>query len=184
MRPRYIAYIILAFIAIIALSSCKAYKERICRECTTVNKDSVSTVERTIILYDTVKIAYPVQGPIQYLENPCKNLCDSLGRLKPFEIKKKTNGITGTIKSVGNSIVFDCKEDSLKYIIEKQLTTIKSFEDKQSTKTVQEDCKKEHTTKFTGFTFWWFWITLGIIVLWAIIKFFKGYLKAYLPFLK
>lgn len=120
-------------------------------------EDSVSHTDNTIISFDTIKIPYPVQGPIQYLENPCHVYCDSLGNLRPFLFEKKTNGITGTIKSVGNSIAFDCKEDSMKYIIEKQMQTIN---DLKKTKTViKEPCNKEHISG----THWMF-IRLGQIL--------------------
>lgn len=134
-------------------------------------KDSTSHTENTIVLFDTVKIPYPVQGPVQYLENPCANLCDSLGKLKQFEVKKKTNGITGTIKSVGNSIVFDCKTDSLLYIIEIQKRTIDTYEKNKIV--IQAPCNKEHRNRSDGFTFWWFWISVGFLVLFIIIQYIK-----------
>lgn len=134
--------------------------------------DSTSIKDVTKTTVDTLKIYFPVQGPIQYLENPCANLCDSFGKLKPFEIKKKTNGITGTIKSIGNSIVFDCKTDSLLYIIETQKRTIDTY--KKNKIVIQAPCKLEHKNKFNGFTFWWFWITVGLLILIIIIRFVKN----------
>lgn len=120
-------------------------------------EDSTSHSDKTTIEFDTVKIPYPVQGPIQYLENPCKLLCDSLGNLKPVKIKQKRNGITGTINSVGNSLVFDCKEDSLMYIIETQKRIIDTFE--KSKVVIQEPCKKDHTTGTQ-----WMFIRLGQVL--------------------
>jgi hypothetical protein len=129
-------------------------------------EDSTSTTDRITILFDTVRIPYPVEGPVQYLENPCKELCDSLGRLKAFSITKKTNGITGTVKSVGNSIAFECKTDSLLYIIETQKRIINTFE---SNKTViQAPCNLEHVsgTKWAFIRIaQWFLIFLGVQIL-------------------
>lgn len=144
-------------------------------------EDSTSRSDKTTITHDTVEIPYPVAGPVQYLENPCKDLCDSLGNLKPFFVTKKTNGITGTIRSVGNSIAFDCKTDSLKYIIETQKRVIDTFE--KSKTVIQEPCKREHITKWEGFTFWWFWITAGLFALILIGKVLKAYFKIQVPFL-
>lgn len=117
-------------------------------------EDSTSHSDKTTILFDTVEIPYPVAGPVQYLENPCKYLCDSLGNLKPFYETKKTNGITGTIRSVGNSIAFDCKTDSLKYIIETQKRVIDTFSSEKTV--IKEPCDKEHVTGTQ-----WMWIRLG-----------------------
>lgn len=171
---RNLLYILLLF----TLVSCKAYKERICSECPVVTKDVIIKKDTTIFKTDTIKIPFAVQGPIQYLENPCKALCDSLGRLKPFEIKKKTNGITGTIKSVGNSIAFDCKTDSLIEIIKTRDRTISILENKQDTKVIQEQCKREHLTKMDSY-----WIItgrwlFGLLILIILIKLFKTYLQS------
>ena len=143
-------------------------------------EDSTSHSDKITITHDTVEIAYPVAGPVQYLENPCKDLCDSLGNLKPFFITKKTNGITGTIRSVGNSMAFDCKTDSLRYIIEKQKQVIDNFE--KSKIVIQEPCKKEHRTKWDGFTYWWFWITVGLLALVIFRLVLAGKIK--IPFIK
>lgn len=120
-------------------------------------EDSTSHSDNTTILYDTLKVPYPVQGPIQYLENPCNIYCDSIGNLRPFLITKKTNGITGTIRSVGNSIAFDCKEDSLTYIIEKQKRTIETFE--KSNAVIEKTCNLDHVSGTQ-----WMWIRLGQIM--------------------
>lgn len=133
-------------------------RERICNEC--VRKDSVS-VKETIKLKDTT-IYIIIKGPIQYLENPCKLLCDSLGNLKPFEIKKKENGIIGTIKSVGNSIAFDCEADSLKAVIKGlRETTRSTFELKNSIK--YELCKLNHRNDFDGLCRWFFYIIAPLL---------------------
>lgn len=174
---KQLKYALIAFVIFI-ITNCGVlknhYLQKYCKE-----SDSIATSDKTTIEFDTLKVYYPVQGPIQYLENPCKNLCDSLGNLKPIHITKKTNGITGTIKTVGNSLVFDCKEDSLKYIIETQKRVIETFE--KDTKVVQEDCKREHLTKLDSF-----WIItgqwlLGILIAYILLKICKTYVSA-IPF--
>lgn len=172
---------ITVILAIILLNSCGVlknhYLQKYCKE-----SDSVSVSDKTTIEFDTLKIYYPVQGPIQYLENPCKTLCDSLGNLKPIHITKKSNGITGTIKTVGNSLVFDCKEDSLKYIIETQKRVIDTFE--KDTKIVLKDCERSHLKGWHYFLMW----SGGIALIWLFIRYIGRalwqYLKLYIPFIK
>lgn len=163
--------LILALICL-SLFSCitEKKKQRICREC--AGKDSVSVVYKETIVKKDTTIFVTIAGPTQWLENPCKNLCDSLGNLKPFEVKKKKNGLVSIIKSEGNSIVTECDADSLKYVItllEKRLE-LSTFEKN----VVQEDCKKEHKTKWDGFTFWWFWITIALLSIYILYKKFKS----------
>lgn len=145
------------------LSSCITEKKRqqICQKCPVKIEKEVrdSIIEK---LRDTT-IYITTQGPTQYLENPCKHLCDSLGNLKPVKIETKKNGIKSTIKSVGNSLVVECETDSLKAVINGLKETVRITKEKE-TKEVPV-CHLEHKTKFDGFTFWWFWITVFIIVL-------------------
>lgn len=162
----------------LSLFSCISEKKRlkICRTCAV--KDSISYVEKEKIVLKDTTIFTTIAGPTQWLENPCKNLCDSLGNLIPFKKEKKSNGLKSTIKSVGNSIEVDCDADSLKNVIgyyEKQLEKVKT----QQT-TVVSRCELEHRNKFDGFTFWWFWITAIIIVIYLLFKL----LKTKLPFIK
>lgn len=179
-------YIVLALICL-ALSSCvltKKQKDRfLAKYCE--RKDSISYVKKDSIVFRDSLITIPtiVNTPI-YLENPCKLLCDSLGNLKSFTRTETSGGLKSTVKTVGNTIVFDCGTDSLKariHWLEKHLV-ISEFSHTENT--VKKECEQEHRTKFDGFTWWWFWITAGLLTLWLIIKIFKGYIKAYLPFLK
>lgn len=142
------------------------YLQKYCKE-----SDSIATRDVTTIEYDTIKIPYSVQGETIYLQSPC----DSLGKLKPVNITKTKNGITSSVKSIGNTLVFDCKEDSLMYIIETQKRVIETFE--KDTKIVQEDCKREHLNKTDSF-----WIItgrwlLGLLIAYILLKVFKTYLS-------
>lgn len=172
--------IILILVAL-SLTSCVLTKKQqtrfLAKHC--VGSDSTS-VSHDVIFKDTT-IFITKTGPIQYLENPCKKLCDSLGNLKPFQIKEKKNGLIGTIKSVGNSIVFDCEADSLKAVIKVMQHEKSTY--KKEVKIVKEYCEKEHRNKFDGFTYWWFFISAGILLIVILFKIFKGYIKTAFPFL-
>ena len=137
-------------------------------------EDSTVRTDNTIVLFDTVQIPYIVQGETIYLESPC----DSLGRLKPVSIIKKRNGITGAVRSIGGVLAFDCKTDSLKYIIETQKRVISTFE---SNKTViQAPCELEHITGTQ-----WMWIRLGqILSSFLVLQVLIRVASIYVPFLK
>lgn len=159
-------------ITLLLLSSCVSEKKRaqICNSCPV--KDSI-VFKETIKLKDTI-IYIDQPGPIQYLENPCKLLCDSLGNLKHFEVKKKEHGITGTIKSVGNSIAFDCAADSLQAVI-KGLQEKETFKSENNTVVRYEECKRDHTNGFNGFCKWYFFITAAFLLIRYGIKAIKMY---------
>lgn len=148
-------------------------------------KDSIVYVKRdSIVVKDTtVYIPTIVNTPI-YLENPCKELCDSMGNLKSFSKTETKNGLKSTVKSVGNVLVVECETDSLKARIQYLEHHIIDVERSHTENTVEKPCELEHTSKFDGFTWWWFWITVSILALWILTKVAKTYLKAYLPFLK
>ena len=71
--------------------------------------------------------------------------------------------IKSTIKSQGNSLIFECETDSLKAVISGLKETIRITKEKE----VKEVpvCHLDHKTKFDGFTFWWFWITACAIAI-------------------
>jgi hypothetical protein len=156
-------------IIVFIFSSCVTEKQRakICNSC------AVKEFKKDSIIEKIVTIPIPIKGepgPIQYLENPCKNLCDSLGRLKPFILNKSKNGVNQNIKTIGNSIVIASdKKDTTLNIPVKQKETFHN-ESKSEVKYVK--CDLEHRTKFDGFTFWWFWIT-------ALLLFFLGVKKRF-----
>jgi hypothetical protein len=165
--------------ALVMLSGCvltKKQRERyLTRNCSV--KDSVVLVDKIVLKDTTVFIT--TQGPIQYLENPCKALCDSLGNLKPFEITKKENGIVGTIKSVGNSIAFNCKADSLEAIIRGLQEHTRTLTQKSSIVKWVE-CDKDHVTGTQ-----WYWIRTGQWLLgFLALQILIGIGSIYLPFLK
>lgn len=173
--------VVILVLLTVAVSSCvltqKQQKRFLSKHC--VGKDSIVVKDTTI--YKDTTLYITVAGPVQYLENPCKLLCDSLGNLKKFEVKEKKNGIVSTIKSVGNSIVFDCEADSLKAIIKTPEHRRSTYN--KSVKIVPQYCEREHRTKFDGFTYWYFLITAGLIVLYIALKCVKTYIEAWMPWL-
>jgi len=141
-------------------------------------KDSISYVRKDSIVYKDSLVYIPqvINTPI-YLENPCKVLCDSLGNLRPFTKTTTKGGLKSTVKSVGNSIVFECETDSLKARIQWLEHNLTISEKSHTENTVKIPCELKHRNKFDGFTFWWFWITFIISSLVLLIKFSKSYFK-------
>jgi hypothetical protein len=173
---------LLSLLIILSLSQCiltKKQKDKfLAKYCE--RKDSFIYIRKDSIVVKDTTIYIPtiVNTPI-YLENPCKELCDSLGKLKPFFKSQSKNGIKSTVKSVGNSIVLQCETDSLKARIQYLEHYITNIEKSYTENTVEKSCELEHRTKFDGFTWWWFWITASIIVLFVLVKKFKAYLNRF-----
>jgi hypothetical protein len=165
--------ILLLLLLSASLFSCVTEKQRlkICNNCALKAEvhDSIYQVE----CWDTVRLP-PISGPMILIQNPC----DNIGHLKPISITQTKNAVKGTVKSFGNSLVFTCDTDSLKAYI-KTLT-----EKYVSNKKVEENVKyipcKDERTRFDGFTFWWFWITLVLIIIAAVLFYFKHLIK--IPF--
>lgn len=179
--------IILLIFVSIALTNCVATRKQKARFLSKYceRKDSISYIKKDSIVYrdSLVLVDNIINTPI-YLENPCKLLCDSLGRLKPIDITKSKGGLKSNVKTFGHGLIITCQTDSLKTRItwlERQLTIT---ENSHTENTVKQICELEHRTKWDGFTWYWFIITASILAIYILIKIFKGYLKAYLPFLK
>lgn len=142
---------------------------------------SDSTIINHDVIFKDTTYYITTQGPIQYLENPCKKLCDSLGNLKPFSMVEKKNGIKTTIKSIGNSISINSETDSL--AAKAKLKTTTNTTTSKAVKIVKEYCQREHCTGWCGFTNYWFWISSSILAIWTLLKVFKGYITTAVPFL-
>jgi hypothetical protein len=140
--------------------SCEWHAKRISAKCSSESisdSTSVSTEENVKIKDTTIYITE--KGPTQWLPNPCKHLCDSMGNLKPFKEEKKKNGLTGRIETHGNVLTFDCDADSLK-------ARIKYLEKQLSRKEVRKSEKKTVVTIrelnwFDRFCHWFFYICAG-----------------------
>lgn len=146
----------------------------------TLIKDSTveKTIERIKLKDTTIFITLP--GPIQYLENPCANLCDSLGKLKPFTHTEKKNGIKSTVTTVGNVIEFNCEADSLKQVI-------KGLQEKiiEHTKFEKHTKEEKHfktvpvhvRTPFERWCVWWWWLTVAMAALFIIYMVYSNRLR-------
>lgn len=150
------AFLLGMLLLIIALwlSSCEAYRKKICASCPTNSKDSIVTVEHTEVKFDTLWLPPKATDPI-YLPNPCANLCDSMGHLKKFDVVKHYRGLTSEVKSVGDVIVATCKEDSLKQVNEVLTKTVKTYEKK----VIEKQVVKNELTQWQQF-----FITMGEIL--------------------
>lgn len=169
---KYTGYIFLVLVLMLALcTSCVTEKKRarICREC--AGKDSVSVITSEKIVQKDTTIYVSIPGPVQFLDNPCKNLCDSLGNLKPFRIETKKNGLKSVVESVGNSIRTECEADSLKQVItylQKEISR-RQYEKK----VVPVECEKVHRN---GLDYFCRWSALGLGV-WFLIRYLITYLR-------
>lgn len=166
----FFAKVLLALIVLViigSLQSCitEKHRERICATCPVVNtvKDSI------VYKHDTVPVYLPpVAGPTVYLENPCQSLCDSIGRLKPFNINHTVNGISVKVFTQGNRIAIEAnKKDSTLRV---PVTHKEAYH--EVNKTIQMPCENERTG-FDYFCRWFFYIVAilaALAVFWQYIR--------------
>lgn len=177
---RTLAYsLFLLWLLSLQACSCNWHMKKVKSKCGPLKQiDSVEISETTTekvtqkdsIRKDTVYIT--VAGPTQYLPNPCAELCDSLGNVKPYYKEERKNGITSTVHTKGNVLIVDCKADSLEAIIEARDRTISYY--KLSDKSKKHSSIKEVPvivkTWWDKFLRWWFWISAttcaAIISIW------------------
>lgn len=147
-------------VSLFLFCSCVTEKQRarICNSCASVSlkKDSI------VYKIDSVKVEIPGKdGPIVYLENPCQNLCDSLGRLKNVNIITKKNGQIVKINTQGNGINISThtKDTAIKAPVIKK----ESYSRQKDVEVKYEVCKRDHKTSFDGFCNWFFYIVGPLI---------------------
>lgn len=150
------------------------YLQKYCK-----SSDSVVEHTNTVFLDTIVNVTDTAFKPL-YLPNPCQYLCDSLGRLKPVKIKHTSNGMTKTIENKNGQLVVDCDLEGYKAKVRNAIRV--TIQDKFKLTTQQ--IKTNELTKLQGF-----WIItgqwlLGLLIAYILFRVFKGYLKAYIPFLK
>lgn len=169
--------ILLAIVAII-LASCVTEKKRaeICQTCTiketTIVKDSSWQKK-----YDSL-VKIPVKGPVIILkDNPCADLCDSLGKVKDFtKSVTSENGIKGTIKGdkYTNTITVDCgAKDSLEVLLKGARTEITRIRNEKTVVEVPAKCELDHKTKFDVVCRWCFYMWIFAILVFLIIRWLK-----------
>lgn len=151
------------------MTGCVTEKQRlkICNGCPvkTVIHDSI------VLKHDTVPFYLPGKdGPTVYLENPCKELCDSLGNLKKVDKKTNRNGLRLHITTQGNglNITTASKDTTLKAPV----TTTQTFHSKKDTEVKWLQCDKPHKTEFDGFCRWFFYIAGPTILIYIVCKFY------------
>lgn len=159
--------ILLIIFVLVAFSNCVTEKQRlkICQGCPVKIETKDSIVERIVEVP-----ADPVPGPTVYIKNPCQDLCDSLGRIKDFEIKKEEHGITTTIKgnSKTNELEVTSNADSLKL-------KAKVRDHFREVKKEVPVCHLDHVSSWDKFCRWFTIIGLALVsgaVLWRFRKFF------------
>lgn len=156
---------------IVLFSSCVTEKQRrkICAECKSVSKDSISYKEK-VTLKDTF-IYVSGKPVIQIVESPC----DTNGILKPFHKENYNNGVKSVVNSIGGVLVVECHVDSLKAKIQYLEREIVSL---SNTKEVKQIVTNE-LNWFQKFCIKWFWITASIILVWCVYRLVKVYFKIF-----
>lgn len=164
--------LIILITAITLLSSCKAYKDKICLSCPTKIEIKDTTIYKEKIKHDTEYVSVP--GPEILIPSPC----DSTGKLKPFKRTERKNGLISTVENINGYIVAKCDADSLMRVNKTLERTIERFRSE-----VREvpTCHLEHISKMDNF-----FIILGrilsvIILLLLVYVILKFWLKLNLP---
>lgn len=165
-------FVFLLFSAFLYSCGCQYHLKRIQKRCGDLNTktDSVSIIDSSSVeVVEKIKVKdttifINVPGPIQYIPNPCSELCDSLGNLKPFNRTDSKNGIKSEIKTVGNVLVFDCKTDSLQAVIrilQKEVEITKTKLQKKS----RSQRQTITVNKLSGFQKFCVWFFFGVVFL-------------------
>jgi hypothetical protein len=181
MKKQYSYLLIISLLVVI--SSCVVTKKQkenfLAKHCE--RKDSISYVRKDSIVYKDSLIYIPqiINTPI-YLENPCKLLCDSLGHIKKVNIVTSKGGLKSTLKTVGNSLIFECETDSLKARIKWLEHNLTITEKSHTENTVKIPCELKHRTGFDGFCLYYFLITFSLILIVLLIRFFLNYIGGYI----
>ena len=156
---------IIPILSILLITSCATLKEnknnRKCARLGCVKNTFVLDCTIVVNVTDTAHITK--EGPTVYLENPCAELCDSVGNLKKFKKTTKKNGIKSTIKSIGNSLVVECDTDSLEAVI----TTLQTTKIRSERQTIEVPRKKTWFEKLQSI---WFYISITAIIVYLALK--------------
>lgn len=154
---------------LLILNSCITEKKRaeICASCPVVSVVRDSIYER---IKDTT--IYITHREVEYRDTI---ICDENGRAN--EVKKVVSGggVKASLSIKNNRIKVKCETDSLYQVI-KGLLVEKSTWSKSNQVKVVKVCERQHKTKFDGFTYWYFWITISIAGLIFALKYLKKYL--------
>jgi hypothetical protein len=149
--------VLIVLMSIVLYSSCVTQKQRI-KICGTCPVETVE-VEREVLV-DTI-IYVTEQGETKYLDNPCADLCDSLGNLKPFERTIESKGRKVVIYTQGNKLAVRADLDSNETHLEVKHTT------RTVIKTIQGECVKTTLMKIQS---WFFWLVIAAISVFVFVK--------------
>jgi len=164
---------LIILLTLITFSSCISARKRakICATCPVSVKDSIVNTTSTIVRDTTIYIT--IQGEPVIIDNPC----DTNGILKPFKRVERNNGLITTIEAKDGKLTARCDADSLSKVIEALTKIVNHSSSKDTVKTIEVN----RPTKFQGFTFWWFWITVVLLLFWIGKNYLLRYLKKVVP---
>lgn len=142
--------VLLVLMSIILATSCVSQRKRIkiCGTCPVEIHEVIKETLRDTVIYVTE------QGETKYLDNPCADLCDSLGNLKPFERSIESEGRKVVIYTQGNKLAVRADLDSNETHLEVRHIT------KTVIQTTQGECVKTRLMKIQS---WFFWIVLAAL---------------------
>ena len=129
-------------------------------------------VERTIERHDTAYMVAPDSAALRLLVE-----CDSNFQAVVRELEV-ANGerINASAKTerMGNAaaITIDCKEDSLRVLVEQLRETIRTMSAHQEVQVVKE----KYIPPFAKFTMWWFSITVVVLLIIASVKIYSKFI--------
>jgi len=143
-------------------------RQEICNTCTSQSNKKDSVVYRI----DTLDVLIPGEdGPVIYLDNPCKELCDSFGKLRNVNIITKKNNQIIKIKTQGNGLnIIGQTKDTIR---KTTIGTKQVFSTDKRTDIKWIDCKREHRNAFDGFCRWFFYIVAPMLGLFGLFKIYK-----------
>lgn len=169
---KFLIYAVIGCAIIYFMESCVSEKKRlrICQTCplkierhdSVVYKDSIRNVP--VIVSTTIAVQTP---------NPCAELCDSAGKLKPGfnRIIPGKKGTSARMFTRNDSLIFEALNDSVKAMAEVRDRTIEKYS--STHEQVPARCELEHLTKWDSFfiiTGRILWLILLIILAWQILK--------------
>lgn len=138
-------------------------------------KDSTVRITEDRLIYKDTTLYITQQGDPIYITNPC----DSLGHLKNIKSTANKVGIKSSVKTVGNSLVFMCETDSLKYRIKWLEHRIKTTEISHTESKVEKECELKHRNSIDYTCRWFTLIALCLLGLKYGWVFAKQHLKMF-----
>lgn len=156
------------FIILLFTTACVTEKQRtkICETCPKSIERHDSIVEKEVIKFQDV---YVYDTLVSWLPNPCSELCDENGGLKPFKKILTTNkGTKHILETKDNKLVLSDEINGLKETVAVKEKQTEHF---HSEKTVlPADCQREHRNWLDKVARWWLLISVGAILALGLFK--------------